>query len=64
MNTAATAQQEREDLKKRQELQSKLQEAIRRSAPESELRKIQQQIEELNRKVESYSSHIKTPNVG
>lgn len=61
MTTGATAQQEREDLKKRQELQSKLQEAVRRSASESELRKIQQQIEELNRKLESYASHIKKP---
>ena len=42
-----------------QELQSKLQEAIRRSAPNSELRNIQNQIEKLNRKLEEYASRIK-----
>jgi hypothetical protein len=61
MTIAANPQQEREDFKRRQELQAKLQEAVRRSAPDSEVKKIQVQIEELNRKLESYSTHMKRP---
>ena len=57
----ASNQEEHEDLKRRQELQAKLQEAIRRSAPDSEIKKIQGQIEELNRKLESYSCRVKRP---
>lgn len=59
MMPEATTKEEREDLKKRQELQAKLQEAIRRSAPISEMRRIENQIEELNRKLESYTVRIK-----
>ncbi len=59
MTIEATSLEEREDLKKRVELQTKLQEAIRRSAPDSEIRRIQQQIEELNRKLEAYAHRTK-----
>jgi hypothetical protein len=58
---ATTSQEERADLKKRADLQTKLQEAIRRSAPSSELRRIQQEIETLNRKLESYQFRSKRP---
>jgi hypothetical protein len=61
MMPESTTKEEREDLKKRQELQAKLQEAIRRSAPSSEMRRIENQIEELNKKLESYSVRIKKP---
>ena len=53
--------EEHEDLKHRQELQAKLQEAVRRSAPDFEIKKIQSQIEELNRKLESYACRVKRP---
>ena len=53
------SKEEREDFKRRQELQAKLQEAVRRSAPDSELKRIQTQILELNRKLESRSSREK-----
>jgi len=58
MTIEATSQEEREDLERRGELQSKLQEALRRSAPISELRKIEQQIETLNKKLESHPYRI------
>lgn len=61
MTTEATSLDERADLKRRQELQTKLQEAVRRSAPSSELRRIQQEIEDLNRKLESYAFRTKRP---
>jgi len=50
--------EERADLKKRQELQQKLQEAIRRSASSSELGRIQQEIERLNKKIEEHAHRI------
>ena len=56
-----TTQEEISDLNKRQELQSKLQEAIRRSAPQSELRKIMGEIEALNKRLESYANRAKKP---
>jgi hypothetical protein len=56
-----TSQEERDDLKKRAQLQTQLQEAVRRSASASEVRRIQQQIEELNRKLESYAHRVKRP---
>ncbi len=56
---ATTSQEERDDLKKRSELQQKLQDAVRRSSPDSEVRRIQQQIEELNRKLDSYNVRTK-----
>ena len=59
MTIEVSSQEEREDLKRRQELQSKLQEAIRRSASDSELKKIQQQIETLNQKLQSYAVRTK-----
>lgn len=59
MNTEITSPDEEKDFQLRQELQTKLQEAIRRSAPSSELRNIQSQIEKLNRKLEEYASRVK-----
>ena len=61
MSIEASTAEEREDLKRRQELQAKLQEAVRRPAPDYEIKKIQAQIEELNRKLESYACRIKRP---
>jgi len=58
MNDISSLDEEK-DFQLRQELQTKLQEAIRRSAPSSELRNIQQQIEKLNRKLEEYASRVK-----
>lgn len=54
-------QQETADLKRRVELQTKLQEAVRRSAPTSEIRRIEAEISELNRKLESYQVRTKKP---
>jgi uncharacterized protein YeeX (DUF496 family) len=56
-----SSKEEMDDFKKRQELQSKLQEAIRRSASASEMRKIEEQIEELNKRLDSYSVRVKKP---
>jgi hypothetical protein len=56
MTFDATSKDERDDLEKRRSLQAKLQEAIRRSAPASEMRKIQSEIEALNRRLESYAA--------
>jgi uncharacterized protein YeeX (DUF496 family) len=56
-----SSKEEQDDLKKRQELQSKLQEAIRRSASASEMRKIEQQIEDLNKRLDSYAVRVKRP---
>lgn len=59
MTIEATSKEEREDLKRRTELQTKLQEAIRRSASPSEIKRIQEQIEALNQKLESYAHRLK-----
>jgi hypothetical protein len=59
MSFNPTSKEEQEDLKKRRDLQAKLQEAIRRSAPSSEMRKIQTEIEALNRRLESYAHRDK-----
>ena len=56
-----TSKEEVDDLNKRAQLQSKLQEAIRRSAPQSELRKIMAEIEALNKRLESYASRGRKP---
>ena len=50
-----TSKEERDDLELRLRLQEKLQAAVRRSAPASELRKIQGEIETLNRRLASYA---------
>ncbi len=59
MSVNTSSQEERDDLKRRQELQTKLQEAVRRSASENEIRNIQSQIEKLNTKIESYANRTK-----
>ncbi len=59
MTTEQAAKQEMADLELRKELQSKLQEAVRRSAPGSEIRKIEAEIRELNRKLEAQPTHLK-----
>lgn len=53
------SKEEMDDLKKRTELQGKLAEAIRRSASPSEKRRIEEQIEELNKKLDSYNFRVK-----
>lgn len=54
-----TSREERNDLKRRVELQAKLQEALRRSAPASELRRIEAEIEALNQKLLTYEVRTK-----
>jgi hypothetical protein len=56
-----TTKEELDDLKKRQLLQGKLQEAIRRSATPSELKRIEQQIEELNQRLAAYAGNVRIP---
>ncbi len=56
-----TSQQELDDREKRTELQTKLQEAVRRSASSTEIRKIEEQIGEVNRRLESYAARVKKP---
>lgn len=56
MTTNTKPFDEESDLKLRRELQEKLQNAIRRSAPASEMRKIEGEIEALNRRIESYKN--------
>ncbi len=55
----STSKQERDDHEKRKQLQVKLLEAIRRSAPASEIRKIEAQIAEVNQRLESYEVRVK-----
>ena len=55
MSFEPTSKEEQADLVKRIELQAKLQSAVRASAPASEMRRIQAEIEALNRKLEAYS---------
>ncbi len=61
MNFDPTSKDERDDLDKRRDLQAKLQEAIRRSAPPSEMRKIQGEIEVVNRRLEAYAARDLVP---
>ena len=56
-----TTQEELDDLKKRAELQQRLQEVVRRSGSAAEIRKVQDQIQELNQKLESYASRVRRP---
>lgn len=56
MSFEPTSKEEQADLLKRIELQAKLQTAVRASAPPSEMRKIQAEIEALNRKLEAYAA--------
>lgn len=59
MKSEQTVKQETADLEKRKELQAKLQEAIRRSAPSSEIRRIEAEIRDLNQRMEAAPSHLK-----
>jgi hypothetical protein len=51
MNTEDLIQEEKDNLKLREELQSKLQAAIRRSASKTEIDRIQKEIQKLNEKL-------------
>ena len=51
MTNEKNSNQEKDDLKLREELQSKLQSAIRRSASTTEINRIQKDIEKLNEKL-------------
>ena len=55
-----TLTEEQETRKKREELQAKLQEAIRRYASATEVRQIEQKIQEANQKLEAFSQRSKT----
>lgn len=51
MNKEDLIKEEKNDLKLREELQSKLQSAIRRSAPPTEIDRIRKEIQKLNEKL-------------
>jgi hypothetical protein len=51
MNREDLIQEEKDNLKLREELQSKLQAAIRRSASKTEIDRIQKEIQKLNEKL-------------
>lgn len=61
MSPVTTLREELEALKKRDELQTKLQEAIRNYAPQSELREIERQLKEQSERLDVIMEKSRRP---